>query len=68
MALRDGADLKTISAALGHSSTGVTEKVYAFVAQEAVAAAWGAATERVHQRRRTPDPMRVDPELRHPSR
>jgi len=53
MVLRDGANLKTISSALGHSSTAVTEKVYAFVAQEQVAAAWGEATDRVHRRRQT---------------
>ncbi len=31
MALRDGEDLKTISSALGHSSTAAIEQIYAFV-------------------------------------
>ncbi len=43
MALRNGVDLKTILSALGHSSTAVTEQVYAFVAREQVAERWGAA-------------------------
>lgn len=50
MALRDGEDLKTISAALGHSSTAVTEQVYAFVSQEQVAERWGAAAARLRKR------------------
>ncbi len=53
MALRDGEDLKTISAALGHSSTAVTEQVYAFVSQEQVAERWGAAAARLRGRGRT---------------
>ncbi len=52
MALRDGEDLKTISAALGHSSTAVTEQVYAFVSQEQVAERWGAAAARLRGRGR----------------
>lgn len=55
MALRNGVDLKTISAALGHSTTAVTEQVYAFVAQEQVAERWGAAASALRQRTQAPE-------------
>ena len=54
-AVRNRENVKLISAALGYSSTALTEQVYVVVSQEQVAECWGAAAVQLRGRARVPN-------------